>query len=379
MKNFTGQQASANRHLNRRMLNSKKQSHLYLFLPILLVFLLNGCGIFSPKTKEKTVTLLKTVEAQQPQLVEQINNLAKINSMRAKMDLKFEDNSSAEMGIAEKYKTADGEIRVQRPANILLKVQIPIIKSDVVQMTSDGEKFRVAILQDNSGGKYKKFVLGTNNADYSVLQEQVQKMELDGSGRELQQNVNAFSNLRPQHFTDALLMRPIDTTNFSYLQSTILQEEFNTDVGKKSPLARVLRGYYLLDELRKSDDGGLVITRRFWFDRVGGIRLARQQIFDVKGEIESDIVYGATGNLTDTGEYNGLPLRIEVARPKEKYKMSLTYQSPETVTIGKTYDPDVFVLTNQWNLPEVDLDKKVQELTGKQANREIPKTQAKNQ
>jgi hypothetical protein len=67
--------------------------------------------------------------------------------MRAKMDLKFEDNSFAEIGIAEKYKTADGEVVVQRPANILLKVQVPIIKTDVAQMTSDGEKFRVAILR----------------------------------------------------------------------------------------------------------------------------------------------------------------------------------------------------------------------------------------
>jgi hypothetical protein len=176
-----------------------------------------------------------------------------------------------------------------------------------------------------------------------------------------------------------MLMRPVDAANFSYLQSTILQEEFNTDVGKKSPLARVLRGYYLLDEHRKSDDGSLMITRRFWFDRVGGIRLARQQIFDAKGEIESDIAYGATGNLGDTGEYNDLPKRIEVTRPKEKYKMSLTYQSPESVTIGKTYNAEVFVLENSWNLPEVDLDKKVQERSNGQTTTENPKVQAKKQ
>jgi hypothetical protein len=119
------------------------------------------------------------------------------------------------------------------------------------------------------------------------------------------------------------------------------------------------------------------IVRRFWFDRVGGIRLARQQIFDAKGEIESDITYGAMGNLTDTGEYNGLPLRIEVTRPKEKYKMSLTYQSPESVTIGKSYNPDVFVLENRWNLPEVDLDKRVQEHSNGQMS-ETPKSQAKS-
>lgn len=321
-----------------------------------------GCSVLSPRTKEKTVTLLKTENAAQSELVEHINRFARVDSMRAKMDLKFEDNSYAELGIAEKYKTADGEVVVQRPANILLKVQIPIIKTDIAQMTSDGKKFRVAILEDGSGGKYKKFVLGSNNADYSALQEQVSKMNFDGNGKVLKQNVNAFSSLRPQHFTDAMLMRPIDAAKFLYSQSTIFQDEVNPDTKKKSPLARVLRGYYLLDELRKNADGSLTVVRRFWFDRVGMIRLARQQIFDEKGEIDSDIVYGNEGNLSENGEYKNLPLQIEVTRPKEKYKMRLTYQSPESVTIGKTYNPDVFVLKNSWNLPEVDLDQKVSEL-----------------
>lgn len=333
-----------------------------ILLPALLILILfsGGCGSFI-KTKDARPTLLKVEDATQAQMVEQINNFAKVNSMRAKMDLKFEDNSYAALGIAEKYRTAPGEVVVQRPANIFLKIQFPIVNSDIAQMTSDGEKFRVAILQDNSGGKFKKFVLGTNNADYSSLQTEVSRMNFDDKGFE--KNVNVFSNLRPQHFTDAMLMRPVDTTNFSYSHSTILQEEKTPDVAKKSPLRSVLRGYYLLDELRKNEDGVLTVSRRFWFDRVGTVRLARQQIFDDKGEIESDITYGQTGNLTETGEYNNLPLRIEVTRPKEKYKMSLTYQSPESVSIGKTYNKDVFVLQNSWNLQEVDLDKKLLEIT----------------
>ena len=339
-------------------------------------FFLSGCGGFI-KTKDKRATLLKTENAAKEDLLEQINRFAKVDSLRAKMDLKFEDNSYAELGLAEKYRTADGEIVVQRPANILLKVQVPVIKTDVVQMTSDGEKFRVAILEDGSGGKYKNFVIGTNKADYSVLQKEVRQMDLDD--KTVKQNVNAFSNLRPQHFTDAILIRPIDKANFAYVQSAILQEEENLDVAKKSPLARVLRGYYLLDELRRNDDGSLSISRRFWFDRVGTVRLARQQIFDANGEIESDIVYGNTGNLTDTGEYNNLPLRIEVTRPKEKYKMRLTYQAPEAVTIGKSYPQEAFVLENRWNLPVVDLDKKVEELTGKQPQSSNQKADARKQ
>ena len=122
-----------------------------------------------------------------------------------------------------------------------------------------------------------------------------------------------------------------------------------------------------------------VITRRFWFDRVGTVRLARQQIFDEKGEIESDIVYGKVGNLTETGKYKNLPLQIVVTRPKEKYKMSLTYQSPESVSIGKTYPQDAFVLENRWNLPEIDLDKKVQEMTGQNPASTKPVTEARSQ
>ncbi len=349
------QQRRKTGHQNRVMLKRSPLLLLFLFT----ILFLGGC--ISPKEKVSTPKLLKTENAAPSELVNEVNRFARVGSMRAKMDLKFEDNSFAESGIAEKYKTAAGEIVVQRPSNILLKVQLPIVKSDVAQMTSNGTNFRVAILMDGGDGRYKKFVLGTNNADYSLLQEQVKRTDFD-NGKVIKQNVNAFANLRPQHFTDAMLVRPVDTANYSYLTSTILQEEVDFELlKKKSPLAWVLRGYYLLDEMRKEADGNLKIVRRFWFDRVDGIRLARQQIYDEKGEIESDIIYGQEGNLGANGDYNNLPLRITVTRPKEKYKMRLTYQTPEAVSIGKTYPAAAFELRNEWGLEEVNLDEKLKE------------------
>jgi len=327
----------------------------YIFILFLAAVIVSGCNIV--KKESKTPTLLKSENATQGQLMGEVNRYARVNSMRAKMDLKFEDNSFAQFGSKEVYRAADGEVVVQRPANILLKVQVPVIKTDVAQMTSDGARFRVAILQDGGTGKFKKFVMGTNDADYSALQEELNSANGDGK---VKQSVNAFANLRPQHFTDAMLVRPTDDQHV-YTQSTIFQIEEDPTQGTKSPLRSVTRGYYLLDEFAKMPDGQLMISRRFWFDRVGGIRLARQQLFDVQGEIESDITYGREGNLTDTGEYNNLPLRIQVTRIKEKYTMSLTYQMPEAVTIGKNYPPQAFVLENSWGLDEVDLDKKLQE------------------
>jgi hypothetical protein len=337
----------------------KRKPLLLLFVFAFFTLFLSGC--ISPRDKVQRARLLKTENAAQSELLNEVNRFSRINSMRAKMYLKFEDNSYAESGIAEKYKSADGDVVVQRPAKIYIKVQVPVIKTDVAQMTSDGTKFRVAILQDGGDGKNKKFVLGTNNADYSLLKEQLNNTNLD-DGKVIKQNVNAFANLRPQHFTEAMLVRPIDAEGCAYLTSTITQEEVDLELlKKKSPTAWVLRGYYLLDEFRKESDGSLKMMRRFWFDRVDGIRLARQQIFDARGEVESDIVYGQPGNLGETGEYNNLPLEVVVTRPKEKYKMKLTYQVPSDVTIGKTYPGEAFVLENRWGLEEVDLDKKLNE------------------
>src|SRR5688572_29853819 len=125
-----------------------------------------------------------------------------------------------------------------------MKVQVPILKTDVAQMTSDGEKFRVAILNCGGGDKCKKFVMGTNNADYSKLQKQLDNTDL-GNG-EMLKNVSAFANLRPQHFTDAMLVQPTDEGHL-YTRSTIFQIEEDLSQPKKSPLRRVNRGYYLLD------------------------------------------------------------------------------------------------------------------------------------
>lgn len=326
-------------------------------LCVIISAFFTACNIVKKSTP--TPTLLKTEDASQAELMAEVNRFASVNSMRAKMDLKFEDNSFAQFGSKEEYRTADGEVVVQRPADILLKVQVPVIKTDVAQMTSDGNTFRVAVLNCGGGSKCKKFIKGTNDADYSKLQKSLDENDI-GNGAALK-NVSSFVNLRPQHFTEALLVRPIDQGNV-YVVSTIFQvEDYSDTQSSRSPIRKVMRGYYLLDEFVKRPDGSLRISRRFWFDRVGGIRLARQQIFDAKAEIESDIVYGKQGNLTTTGSYNNLPLRIQVTRPKEKYTMSLTYQTPDLVTIGKTYQQSVFVLQNTWGLDEVDLDQKLQQ------------------
>ena len=116
-----------------------------------------------------------------------------------------------------------------------------------------------------------------------------------------------------------------------------------------------MRGYYLLEELSEPKGGDVQVLRRFWFDRVDKIRLARLQTFDGKGQIITDVSYFDEKSIGNA-ESALMPSRIELTRPKDQYKLSLSYQDPSTVELNKEYPPQAFVLQNKWQLPEVDLD-----------------------
>src|SRR5712671_5611858 len=114
---------------------------------------------------EKLLTPLAS--ANTSDLISAVNKLVSVRSIHGRVDIQFEDTSFATSGISEKYRTADGSITLQRPGKVLLVVQTPVIPSDVAQMTSDGEHFRIAILKGDE--KYHRFVRGTNSAVYPKL------------------------------------------------------------------------------------------------------------------------------------------------------------------------------------------------------------------
>jgi len=187
-------------------------------LPLLLILIsasmiASGCGIFGTHKKVQVPQLLTPLaEASTAQLISEVNRLAAVRSIHGKVDIIFEDTSFAETGIAEKYRQADGQLTVQRPGKIYLIIQVPFIAKDIAQMTSNGESFRVAVLQGDE--KYRRFVKGTNNAVY-------EKLDMDGKLADSEkprkvmnakEAVNALSNLRPQHLTDALMVSAIPVT-----------------------------------------------------------------------------------------------------------------------------------------------------------------------
>jgi len=330
---------------------------------------MSGCSSLFRVKRTVTVTplLAPLTEAGTTELIAEANRLAAVRSIRGKIDIQIEDTSFAESGIAEKYRTADGTVYLQRPGQIYLKIQAPFVGTNIAEMTSDGERFRVAVLQGEE--KFKRFVRGTNNANYPKLEmnDGVQG-DKKKKGKNGERTVSTLSNLRPQHFTGALMIQPIlprTESGFIHARSEFYQEEGDTRPRAKKD-ARVVRGYYFLDELAPAGETGARLVRRFWFDRVGGIRLARMQVFDTAGNLESDVSYLEPKKFGEEGRLV-MPSRVELTRPHDRYKLSITYQAPEAVVFDREFQPNVFLLENKWQLPEVDLDElEKQRANGKQ-------------
>lgn len=339
--------------------NLRSSVRVPFFLLLTIAVALNaGCGLFGTHKKVQVPQLLTPLsEAAKSRLITEVNRLASVRSLHGKVDIEFEDTSFAESGLAEKYRQADGTVTLQRPGQIYLIISVPFIAKDIAQMTSNGETFRVAVLQGDE--KYRRFVKGTNSAVYEKLDGDAAESDPQKGkkGRmNEKQTVNALSNLRPQHLTDALMISPIavgSQTALTYVQSEFYHEEADSRPEKRG--ARIVRGYYLLEEISQAGTNDARLLRRFWFDRVNGIRLARIQSFDENGLLATDVSYWDEKPIGESGQTR-LPARIEITRPHDHYKLSITYQTPAAVDVDKEFRPEAFVLENRWQLEEVDLD-----------------------
>ena len=356
-----------------RLILMLKSFNVYRIVPSRLVlsvvtfsilWLTTGCGLFGAKKKIEVPQLLTPlVTASKDRLIQEVNRLSTVKSIHGKVDIQFEDTSFATAGIADQYRLVDGTITLQRPGKILLQIQFTFV--DIAQMASDGERFSVAVLKGNE--RYRRFVKGTNNAVYPRMENGTTATTgpQDPKQKQEKETVNALSNLRPQHLTDAFMIRSIEPNNsMIYAQSEFFSEEAdNRQRAKKGD--RVMRGYYLLEEFSQPAAGDAKLSRRFWFDRVGSIRLARVQSYDEAGRLITDVSY-ANERTLGSGTTASLPSRVEITRPQDQYKLSISYQDSGSVELDRTFPPRAFVLENKWQLPEVDLDEQYKKVTANQ-------------
>jgi len=192
------------------------------------------------------------------------------------------------------YKDVRAYILFRRPAQIRLIGLYPVVRNKAFDMVSEGPTFRLYIPARN------RFITGRN--EITVASQ------------------NKLENLRPQHFLDALIVKPVQPDERSLLIN--LTDESNAQ--------------YILGLVRAGGDSDLRLSRSVWFDRLT-LQMTRQLIFDSEGNILTDARYSQWQN------YDGVPFpkHIEINRPRDEYAVVITVVKMD---INKGVSDDKFVL-----------------------------------
>ena len=262
-------------------------------LVALLFVVLSGCAA-SEKHAAPRTTIRTQLDADQTQLIESYNRQADAaHSLNASVQMS-PTAGSAYSGVIHQYHEVSGFILAARPALIRVIGQAPIVSTNIFDMVSDGQTFRIFIPSKN------EFLVGPTQLERATK--------------------NPIENLRPQHLLDALFWTPVSAS-----EPVVLEQ---VDV----PPAQ----YYVLSVLRGSAPT-FEIARKIWFDRTD-LRVSRLQIYGPGGRLDSDIGYAdwqdvpapsvQTNGAPEAGDNSAvgqltLPRTFRIARPQQDYQLSV--------------------------------------------------------
>jgi len=266
-----------------------------------LVLCLISLGLSSCLVRRRTITR-KGGKPSQTLLVADRNALiqAVAQQFDAIQDFSATVDMTPALGSAEKsqiteYKDVRGYIRFRRPADIRLIGLYPVVRNKAFDMVSNGTDFKLYVPSRN------RFIVGRNEID--------------------RPSPNKLENLRPQHFLDALLVRPLDLNQNKVLMENLTDED---------------NAAYILHEVHPNGDGQLLLRRTIWFDRLN-LLMFRELIFDDDGNILTD------ARFSDWKRYDNTPFpkHIEINRPRDEYAVVLDMIK---LDVNKGVADDQFVL-----------------------------------
>jgi hypothetical protein len=321
----------------------------YRWLAVLLLMGTPFLFVACVSTKVQVPVLLTPIEdATLEQLIEKINQFDSIRTLTARVDLQFQSDKEAEMGLSRRYRTAEGLLVMARPENIRLQIQIPIVKTKIAEMASDGTRFQVVVYPE----EYRTFLQGRNDQAYIEKQAALAR---DPRGRK----AGPFARIRPQHFTRAIM---IDGVDLSVAETTVFLEENRQVEDDPRPNApkrgRIIRSYYVVSVLSADSNNHAQLRRRYWFDRTEKLMLVREQVYEGQGRLVQDTSYG--GFIRDPQFGGFLPTRIQISRPYDNYSVTVTV-SPGTIKLNGEVPSQAFILQKpaEWgdSVETIDLDK----------------------
>jgi outer membrane lipoprotein-sorting protein len=245
------------------------------------------------------------MEASEDQLLANYNEQARaVRTLQATVDL-IPSTGSTYSGVIEEYHEVPGFILAKRPAMVRVIGQAPVVATNIFDMVSDGEMFRIFIPSKNT------FLVGST----SLARASKKPIE----------------NLRPQHVVEALFWPEFPAG------ANVLFEQFDADLNR----------YYILTLVRQMDGGRLEIARKIWFDRAN-LRVSRVQLYGAAGRLDSDIEYSDWQPLGAAPTGGAPALRqvsfahdIHIWRPQDDYKLEIQILK---LTVNEEISADRFEL-----------------------------------
>jgi outer membrane lipoprotein-sorting protein len=252
---------------------------LYLWLLVLLLASSPSCLVRRRVITRKGGQPVQTLLTADKDLLIKIvaDQYAAIQAFNATVDM-APALGTANKGKITEYKDVRAYILFRKPSFIRIIGLYPVVRNKAFDMVSDGSQFSLYLPSKS------RFIKGPN---------QIEKP-----------SANKLENLRPQHFLDALLVRPIDTAR----EQTILENFTDED-----------NAVYKLSVIAPTPGSAPVLERELWFERLK-LQLVRELIFDPSGDILTDARY------SDWKVYDNIPFpkHIEIERPKDEYGVVIT-------------------------------------------------------
>jgi outer membrane lipoprotein-sorting protein len=202
---------------------------------------------------------------------------------------------SAEKSKITEYKDVRAFILFRKPGDIRLIGLYPVVRNKAFDMVSDGTSFKLYVPSQN------RFLVGRNEIE--------------------QPSKNKLENLRPQHFLEALLVRPVDLDRDKLLLENFTDED---------------NAFYVIHVVHENGGGQLQLDRTIWFNRYN-LLMARQLIFDAAGNILTDARYAQWQPYDKVA----FPKHIEINRPRDEYAVVIDIVKMD---INKGVSDDKFVL-----------------------------------
>jgi outer membrane lipoprotein-sorting protein len=238
-----------------------------------------GCGVSRskhiPKSEVPPPPRVASVQA----LIAEINDQsAAVHTLSAVVNLEA-TTGSAYTGVIKQYHDVRGYVLFKSPDQIRVVGQAPVVHTDIFDMVSAGQEFRLYVPSQN------KFYVGSSSVT-------------GGTG-------NSLERLRPEHIVDALVLRSIDPSRESFFR-----EEVSEGASR----------YYVIGVLSPLHSGEVNLERKVWFNR-SDMQVVRVQLYGPGGEYLEDVHYS---DYRDFGPVH-YPARISVARPEEGYSLAIVF------------------------------------------------------